>query len=224
MPLGLILLQQGSITHAQLQRALDLQQRAGAGRIGRWLIEQYGIQQDCVTRALGVQWGCPVLAVDGFDTCAMALAAPRLLVERLGMLPLRIAGGRILYLAFAGRPDASVAFAMERMSGLKVECGLVDGAAWQAARERLCASDFVEAVFDPVADSESLATKVAATLSRLRPVSSRLVRLHRFFWLRMWLETGAMGAGNGGIPTTREDVVDRIYWLAGDPAPTVNPL
>jgi hypothetical protein len=224
MPLGLILLQQGWITHAQLQRALDLQRRAGSGRIGQWLIEQCGLQQDCVTHALGVQWGCPAVGVDGFDPCAMALAAPRLLVERLGMLPLRVAAGRILYLAFAGRPDASAAFAMERMSGLKVECALVDQARWQAARERLCASDFVDAAFDQVADSESLATKVTATLGKLRPISSRLVRLHRFFWLRMWLETGAMNTRNGGIPTTREDVVDRIYWMAAGSAPTVNPL
>jgi hypothetical protein len=214
MPLGLILLQQGWITHAQLQRALDLQRRAGAGLIGRWLIEQCAIQQDCVTHALGLQWGCPALSVEGFVPNAMALAAPSLLVKSLGMLPLRIAAERILYLAFAGRPDASAAFAMERMSGLKVECALVDEAQCKAARERMCASDFVDAAFDQVEDTQSMVREMVLTLGKLRPIASRLVRVHRFFWLRMWLETGSMSARDGGIPSTREDVADRIYWMA----------
>jgi len=224
MPLGLILLQQGRITHAQLQRALDLQRGAGTGLIGRWLIEQGGLQQDCVTHALGLQWGCPVLSLDGFDPGAMALTAPRLLVERLGMLPLRVAGERILYLAFAGRPDAAAAFALERMSGLKVQCALVDDAQWQAAHERLCASGFVDAAFHPVRDTESMAKAIAVTLGKVRPISSRLVRVHRFFWLRMWMETGAMSGRDGGIPSAREDVADQLYELAETSPQSVNPL
>jgi len=224
MPLGLILLQQGRITHAQLQRALDLQRRARSGSIGQWLIEQCGLPQECVTHALGMQWGCPVVSVDGFIPNAMALAVPRLLVERLGMLPLRIAGERILYLAFAGQPDASAAFALERMSGLKVECALVDQAQWRAARERLCDSDFVDAAFDQVGDTESMVKDIAFTLGKIRPISSRLVRVHQFFWLRMWLETGPMSARDGGIPSTREDVADHIYWLAEGPGFPVNSL
>jgi hypothetical protein len=134
------------------------------------------------------------------------------------MLPLRIAAERLLYLAFADRPDVSAAFALEQMTGLKVECALVDETQWQAARERLCASDFVDAAFDHIADTQSMVQEIASTLAKLR-----LVRVRRFFWLRMWLETGPMSARDGGIPSTREDVADRIYGLT-EATSAVNPL
>lgn len=211
MPLGLILLAHGWITHPELQHALDRQRRAGRGRIGRWLIEECGLDHGCVTRGLGVQWGCPVLPMEGFDPEQMVLAAPRLLVEQVGMLPLRIAGERTLQLAFADRLDEEAAFAMERMSGLKVESGLVDEAQCNSARHRLCGCKFVEAGFEQVAAIETLAGRVAAALREMRPIASRMVRVRHFFWLRMWLESGAMRSRVGGIPASREDVADRLY-------------
>jgi hypothetical protein len=213
VPLGLVLLAQGWITHPQLQHALAVQKRAGTGRIGRWLMDECGLKEERVTRALSVQWGCPVLPMDGFDPAAMALAAPKFLIERLGMLPVRIAAGRLLYLAFADRPNASAALAMGRMSGLTVESGLVDEAELKEARRRLFECVFVDVETEEVANSEQLSTAIAATLSKLQPMASRLVRVHQFYWLRMWLERGAMGAGDGGIPVTAEDVADRIYSL-----------
>jgi hypothetical protein len=220
IPLGLILLSPGWITHLQLQHALERQRRAERGRIGQWLIEECGLDVARVTRGLSVQWGCPVLSLDGFDPAAMALAVPKLLVERLGILPVRTAGRRTLYLAFADQLDASAAFAMERMSGLKVESGLVDPAEWMAAHESLCKCDFVAAQFERVANVEALAAKMASAISRLQPRASRLVRVHQFYWLRLWLESGAMNSGDGRIPSTREDVADRLYCIAR----TVNPL
>jgi len=214
VPLGLILLGQGWITQAQLQRALEMQQRAGTGRIGRWLTEECGVATDCVTRGLGMQWGCPVIGTDGFQPEAMVLAAPRLLIETLGMVPLRVAGRRILYLAFADRLDASAAFAMERMSGLKVESGLANAAELRAARERLCACSFVDARYDQTPDIESVAMMMASALHKFKPRASRLVRIHQFYWLRMWLEDGAMSSGDGGIPASKEDVADCVYELA----------
>jgi hypothetical protein len=216
MPLGLILLAQGLITQAQLEHALDRQRRAGAGRIGRWLTHECGLDPRCITRGLGVQWGCPVLSMEEFDAERMALVAPRLLVEQTGMLPLRIAGERTLQLAFADRPDASAALAVERMSGLRVERGLMDPAQWQAGWDRMCASSFVDATFDLVAEIESLPGRIAVALKRMQPVASRLVRVHEFYWLRMWLESAAMRTRDGGLPWTREDVADQLYTVGGE--------
>jgi hypothetical protein len=213
VPLGLVLLAQGLITQPQLQHALDIQRRAGHGRIGSWLVAECGLKEERVTRALGLQWNCPVLPMEGFDPGAMALLAPKLLVEKLEMVPLRIAGRRILYLAFEDRLDASAAFAMERMSGLKVESGLADGAQLKAARQRLCECEFVDAAYEQVADIESMSSKITSALGRHQPRASRLVRVHQFYWLRMWLERGAMSTRDGGVPATKEDVVDRIYTV-----------
>jgi Type II secretion system (T2SS), protein E, N-terminal domain len=216
VPLGLILLAQGRITHPQLQYALDAQRRVGSGRIGRWLIQECGLTEDDITLALSVQWGCPVLSPEGFVPEAMAMALPRFFVETLGIVPLRIAGGRILYLASANGVDASVAFALERMSRLKVAPGLLDSVQLQSAQDRLCACSFVEAACEQVADLQSMSRRITSTLAATQPRASRLVRLHRFFWLRMWLETGAMRTRDGGFPRSREDVADRIYTVGSE--------
>ncbi len=213
VPLGLVLLAQGWITHPQLRHALEAQRRAGGGKIGRWLIEEFGLKEERVTLALSVQWSCPVLPLEGFDPAAMALTVPRVLVERLGLVPVRIAGERTLYVAFEDHVDASAALAIERMTGLKVQSGVADGTQLQRARKRLLASEFVEAKLEQAPDVHAIGGRIAAALWKLQPKASRVVRVHRFYWLRMWLESGAMRHGDGGFPATKEDVVDRVYEL-----------
>lgn len=213
VPLGLILLAQGWITHPQLRHALDMQRRAGKGRIGQWLIEECGLEEGRVTHALGVQWRCPVLSLDGFDPEAMALAVPKALVESVGIVPLRVAGGRILYLGFEDRLDDSIAFAMKRMCGHHVESGLMGGEQWRAAKAILCECDFVDSTFEQVRNIEEMSRKVAFSVGKAQPRASRFVRVHEFYWLRMWLESGAMSTCHGGIPATKEDVVDRLYTV-----------
>lgn len=213
VPLGLILLAQGWITNPQLQHALNQQRQAGTGRIGRWLIDDCGLDQDCITRGLGMQWGCPVLPMEGFEPAAMALAAPKILLEHVGMVPLRVARKRTLYLGFESRLDASAAFAMKRMSGLEVESGVVEGARLEQARRRLSQCEGVPASFEQFPDVESLSGNVAQTVSSIQPRASRLVRIHQFYWLRMWLETGSMSSREGGFPVTKGEVADRVYLV-----------
>jgi hypothetical protein len=212
MPLGLILLEEGWITHAQLQHTLEMQRRAGTGRIGSWLIATCGVEPGQVTRALGMQWHCPVLSTEGFDPQAMVLAMPRVLLERTGMVPLRVAG-RGMYVGFEGRLDAVAVLAMERMSGLRVQSGIVVEEQWREARKRLSDWYRAETPVGMVPDVEALSKETAAALSRLQPRASRLVCVHELYWLRMWLETGAMSKREGGIPPAQEDVVDRVYTI-----------
>jgi hypothetical protein len=46
----------------------------------------------------------------------------------------------------------------------------------------------------------------------LQPVASRMVRLRDQYWLRLWLEAGAVGK-NAMLPATAEDVVDYVFQL-----------
>jgi hypothetical protein len=213
MPLGLVLLQQGWITQVQLERALYRQRSAGTGRIGRWLTEECGLDREVVTRGLALQWSCPVLRPEGFEPEAMALLAPRVLVESAGMVPLRVVAGSRLYVAFADGVNAVAALAMERITGLKVVSGLMESSQWEAARERLCACPGVETKFEQVGRPELLVEAVADALCRTRPRAARLVRVHHVYWLRMWLESGAMQTNGGGVSPTGEDVLDRLYML-----------
>lgn len=212
VPLGLVMLSQGTITQAQLRKALDAQRAAGQGRIGYWLIKECGLARSLIVKALAMQWSCPVLPMDGFEPNAMALTMPRLFVEEFDLLPLRVAGGQILYLAFKDRLNAAVTYAMEQMSGLRVENGLIDETEFDSARTRLLESKFVTAGQEFVADTDTLATKIAGILEQTQPVGSRLVRVHHHYWLRTWLESGAF-SGTGRLPATGEDTTDILFTL-----------
>jgi Type II secretion system (T2SS), protein E, N-terminal domain len=212
VPLGLVMLAQGWITHPQLRQALEAQRANGSGRIGDWLVAECGLETEQITRGLSMQWSCPVLSMKGFEPEAMALAVPRIIVEEFGVLPLRVAGHRILYLAFEDRLDASAALAVEQMTELKVESGLMDGAQFIEARATLLQSDAVEANLEAATSTASLAARITAILEQKQPVAARLVRLHQYYWLRVWLESGVMGS-NGSLPRTNEDVSDHIFTI-----------
>jgi hypothetical protein len=212
VPLGLLMLAQGWITHPQLRRALEAQRESGTGRIGDWLQSECGVESEKVTRGLSMQWSCPVLTTDGFSPEAMALVAPKLFAEKFGLLPLRVAGSRILYLGFEERLDASAAFAMEKMTGLKVESGLVVGAQFQAGRKQMLGCAGVEMKLVRVADKDALAARMTAILEHKQPIASRLIRLHQYYWMRLWLESGAIGK-TGSLPATGEDVVDYVFTI-----------
>ncbi|MGD0445344.1 MAG: hypothetical protein ABSA39_15515 [Edaphobacter sp.] len=213
VPLGLLMLSQGWITHPQLQKALAAQRENGTGRIGEWLMSECGLESDQIVRGLSMQWGCPVLTVEGFSPENMAFVMPRVFVEEFGILPLRVAGSRILYLGLADRLDASAAFAMEQMTELKVESGVVESSQFEAARGRLLASEGVEVKLETTKDKDTMAGRITAILEQKQPIASRLVRLHQYYWLRLWLERGVFGKA-GSVPVTNEDVVDYVFTIA----------
>jgi len=191
IPLGLVLLEQGWITNQELRTALQLQRNAGAGRLGRWLIETRSASEENVTRALGLQWGCPVLAMEFHHPEGLTALVPRLFVDAFGALPLRLAAGRILYLGFEDHLDAALALALERMTGLEVIGGLVQESAFRPAHSRLLEARFPAAELIEAATESALASAFAKAVERARPVESRLVRVHDCFWLRMWLKPGS---------------------------------
>lgn len=187
IPLGLAMLEQGWITGTQLRGALEAQRAAGGGRIGQWLVRQQGVSEQLVTRALGLQWSCPVLALDFHDAEGLSVLLPRLFVDAFGALPLRVAAGRILYLGFEARLDPALSFAVERMTGLRVESGLVQESQFRPAHARMLRAQFPAVELIETASEAALAKALAKRIERARPVASRLVRTHDCLWLRMWL-------------------------------------
>lgn len=211
MPLGLLLLEQGWITRSQLQHALAVQREQGC-RIGEALVAECGVEPSLITRGLSLQWGRPVLGSSGFSPCAMALAAPGVLMEETGMLPLRVAASRILYLAFEEGLDASAALALEKMVGLKVETGLMQTEEYRATRSSLLECEGVEVKMEPFRETDAMAARIAALLEQKQPVASKLVRIHQYYWLRLWLETSAKGT-QGDLPRSREDMADYVFTM-----------
>ncbi len=171
---------------------------------------------DLIVLDLSLQWGCPVLTTEGFSPETMALVVPRVFVERFGILPLRVAGSRILYLGFADQLDASAAFVTEQISGLKVESGVVERSQFEAAREQLLTCEGVEQKVETIRDPDTMAARITAILEQKQPLASRLIRLHQYYWLRLWLERGAFGRV-GNLPSSGEDVMDYLFTVG---APT----
>lgn len=211
VPLGLVLLSQGWITQAQLQQALSAQRQQG-GRIGERLIADCGVEATQIMRGLSMQWGCPVLSTKGFTPSAMALVMPKLFIEEFGLLPLRVAGSHILYLGFEDHLDASAALALEQMTELKVESGLVPAEDYFTARQNLLEYEGVSAKMMGVDEQDVLAAKITAILEQKQPVASRLVRMHKYYWLRLWLENGAKRS-QGALPHNREDMMDYVFTI-----------
>lgn len=216
VPLGLLLLAQGWITQPQLQKALEAQRAHGEGqsgaKIGDWLVSQCGLGPEMVTRGLSVQWQCPVLTTEGFSPAAMALALPKAFIERFGVLPLRIAGSKILYVVFQDHLDASSAFAAERMSGLRTESGLVVEERFREARERLLGCRFVPVTECRVRDRDMLAKAMTTVIENKSTAASRLVRLRQYYWLRTWSATGRHRPC-GNVPTNADDAADYLFTI-----------
>jgi hypothetical protein len=208
------MLAQGWVTHPQLQKALALQRTRGTGRIGDWLVQECGLEEDKVARGLSVQWGCPVLDLEGFVPERMVRVMPTRLIEEFGAVPLRVISDRTLYLAFESGLDASLALAVERMTELKVESGLLDATSLGNARRHLLRCDTISVEMREAEDREALAEQIAALLVQKQPIESRLVRIHQYYWLRLWLEKGTKGR-SGSLPTSGEDMLDFMFTLGG---------
>lgn len=194
IPLGLTMLEQGWITAGQLRAALEAQRTAGGGRLGSWLVRQQGVSEKLVTRALGLQWSCPVLWMDFHDAEALAGLLPRLFVDAFGAMPLRVAAGKLLYLGFEDRLDPVLALAIERMTGLRVESGLVQSSLFGPAHTRMLGAKFPRVTLIEAGSEMAAVQALAKAVERARPVAAKLARVHECLWLRMALtpQTGPL--------------------------------
>ncbi len=101
---------------------------------------------------------------------------------------------------------------MERMCGLKVESGLLEAAQFRTAREQLLGCEGVDVKLEALSGRDALAARIAAVLEQKLPLEAYLVRVHRYYWLRLWLESGAMGR-TGRLPVGKEDMADYVFTI-----------
>lgn len=191
VPMGLMLVEQGRITPDQLREALEGQQRAAEEtgetvRLGEWLLRSGVLAEPALTRALSTQWNCPVFSLDGYRPEEVAATMPRFLSEALGALPVRAARGKLLYVAFSGRIDRSLSYAMERMGGLEVASGIASDSEFGRAQMRFLETEAPRTRFLEAASSWVLVLTIARLIESEKPVDARLVRIHDYYWLRLW--------------------------------------
>ena len=213
IPIGLLMLSHGWITPEQLRRALDTQRSTDSKvRIGECLMQQCNLSEEQITRALSMQWGCPVLSFSGHQPETVSTLVPRVLLDRYGMVPLRNGSSRLAYLAFEDRVDSSAALAVERMSGIRVEVGVVTASEFRRVQERMMRVPFPKAQMLEANSFSMLVDEVAAIIERLRPPQARLVRMHRYFWLRVWNQSESSAAA-AHAPISCSNFMPRIHQV-----------
>jgi hypothetical protein len=219
LPMGLTLVEQGRITARQLHEALEGQRRAAQEggetmRLGEWLLRSGVLAEPALTRALGAQWNCPVFSLDGYRPQEVASALPRFLSDALGALPVRTPGGMRLHVAFSGRVDRSLSYALERMTGLKVVAGVARDSEFVAAQEQYLAAEGPRTRFLEAASSWVLVRTLAKLIETEKPVEARLVRVHDYYWLRLWRRS------EEGSGLAAPDAVEDLLATLGDPGGT----
>lgn len=191
LPVGLLLLEQGRITEVQLRAALAEQRRSAvnegeAERLGEWLMRSGVLTEAALTRGLGAQWNCPVFELAGWNANEVGWVAPRILTEASDALPVSIRAGKLLYLAFASRIDRSLAWGLERMTGLRVAAGIAPESELLNALARYREAPSPAARYFEAGNSWLLARELTRQIEERKPAEARLVRVHEFFWLRLW--------------------------------------
>lgn len=213
IPLHLMLLDQGRITEEQLQEAR--RHRIGtaaageeAGRVEAWLLDSGLLSESALTRAISAQWNCPVFSLSAHRDETGA-AVPPFLAEALGALPLRVVGGRVLYVAFAEQIDRSLSYAIEHVTGLRVAAGMARGSEFRREQIRFLAGRAPRARLMEAEDRHALAQRMAGWIEEERAVEARLARVHEFWWLRIWRREEE----RGGLPSC--DAVEDLLATAG---------
>lgn len=215
LPMGLMLVEQGRITAGQLHQALRAQQRAReetgeAARLGEWLIRSGVLGETALTHALSAQWNCPVFSLGNYGPEEVAVSMPRFLSEALGALPVRAVAGKLLYVAFNGRIDRSLSYAIERMTGMRVAAGLARDSEFEGAQSLFLKVAAPRTRFLEAASSWVLVRAITRLIEAEKPVEARLVRIHDYYWLRIWRR----GSTGPGLPECRA-VEDLLATVGG---------
>lgn len=209
IPLGLLMVARGKLTYVEVRAALEAQRRARYGKIGEW-IEKLGFASEReVTKALALQWGCPVALSFDPSTSHFPSEIPLPILEAFQMIPLNyVASTKTLYLAFGERVDHAALFAIEKILDcrtLPCVAGRESVARQIDAMRQLSRPSDVE--FGPIGDLSEMARIVSSYTARLSPRQVRLSRVGRFIWLRFEVKDKiAQGAQGNGASNTQSDI------------------
>jgi Type II secretion system (T2SS), protein E, N-terminal domain len=187
IPLGLLMVARGKLTHVEVRAALEAQRRARHGKIGEW-IEKLGFATEQeVTSALALQWGCPVASSFDPSTIHSVGNVPLPILEAFQMLPFNHAAStNTLYIAFGERVDHAALYAIEKILECRTQpcvAGRKSVARQLDAMRQLPRPTDVE--FGPMDDLAEMGRIAASYTARLSPEQVRLARVGKFIWLRL---------------------------------------
>ncbi len=219
IPLGLLMVARGKLTHIEVRAALEAQRRARYGKIGEW-IEKLGFATEQeVTTALALQWGCPVASSFDPSTIQSPGSIPLPILEAFQMVPLNyVAATNTLYLAFGERVDHAALYAIEKI----LDCRTQPCVAGRKSIARQL--DFMrqlprpcEVEFGPMNDLAEMARIASSYTARLSPEQVRLSRVGRFIWLRLNVRCDVRPNFRSDVRSkTRSNATNLVFRLPTD--------
>jgi hypothetical protein len=192
LPLGLLMVARGKLTHLEVRAALDAQRRGGDCKIGDWF-ERLGFatEQD-VTAALALQWGCPVASSFALTAVDSPGTIPLSILEAFQMLPANYAAAtNTLYLAFGERVDHAALYAIERTLGCRTQPCVAGRKRISHHLESLRQSNRPADVEFVTRDLAEMARITSSYINRLSPEEIHISRLGHFIWLRLQARSAA---------------------------------
>lgn len=192
IPLGLLMVARGKLTHLEVRAALEAQRRARYGKIGDWFEKLGFASEHDVTAALALQWGCPLVSSFDLGIVESPGSIPLPILESFQMLPANYAAAtNTLYLAFGERVDHAALYAIEKTLNCRTQPCVAD-------RKRIARQlETVRQLGRPgeveflTHDLSEMARITASYVNRINPQEVRLCRVGNFIWLRLRARTAA---------------------------------
>lgn len=224
IPLGLLMVARGKLSHIEVRAALEAQHRGDGGKIGDWF-EKLGFatEQD-VTAALALQWGCPVAS--SFDLPTLDLTTvdlpgniPLSILAAFQMIPLNYAAATsTLYLAFGERVDHAALYAIEKTLNCRTQPCV---ARRKSVARRLESMSHLSHPNDVEFVTRDLSEMVRITMSyinRLNPNEIQASRIGSFIWLRLRALSSATR-----FPRPHSSATNLVFCLQTKLLPTYRP-
>ena len=186
IPLGLLMVARGKLTHVEVRAALEAQRRAHYGSIGDW-IEKLGFASERdVTAALALQWGCPVASSIAGSIADSPGNIPLRLLEAFQMIPFNYSAATdTLYLAFGARVDHAALYAIERILDCRTQPCVAPAKTVARQLERMRQQARSMDVEFWTRDLAEMGRITSSYVARLAPDDVRLSRVGQFIWLRL---------------------------------------
>jgi hypothetical protein len=188
-PIGLLLVDRGVISQAQLREAIRLQREAGYGRLGEWLRQSADLSVPQLTAALGQQWGCPVFPLEHQSApVSWSDLIPFPLLESAAAVPAHASpDGRILHLAFGDRVDHTLLYAVEQMLVCRTYPCVAPGTAIQVHLEQFRKlSSGNDTRFDTIRESPEMTWTICNYATELHAKRLVLARAGAYIWVRFF--------------------------------------
>ena len=187
IPLGLLMVARGWLTHEQVVTALAAQQRARSGQIGEWFEKLGFATEQQVTTALGLQWGCPITLARDAASFTPVGPIPLTILEAFQMVPLQfVPAANTIYIAFGQRVDHAALYSIEKLLNCHTQ-PCVAGRKFVAdelARMRQQPRPR-ELEFETVRDFTEIGRVSLSYMLRLGADEALLGRVGDFIWLRL---------------------------------------